>query len=568
MHEKLMNAKESPVARDRYSLNVVAESSARALSFIGGLVSTVILWRSVAAGSWTLDEYGALKVLSSANQILLPLIVLGLTGAITRVVAEYSTDRRKLGASISFSLVIVTAAYVVTALVSCWFDFGLLLLGSEMTGTSAEDLRLFWFLVIITLLPTAYLRVAKAAFAGIQRVRKSLIIDITYNLIRTITLIYLFFNALVSIRNILLLNLLLVLVASIMALVILKREMKRNEVPWEFHVDRIVLRKLGRFAGVFLLASLVTTNLNSVMVLWVNAFGTLADVGLYTIAQGITVTAKMILAAPIVALGPNLTMEFGRNRIDQVRKKFREGYRMIVPTLSFTFAVVFAFSGQILRVMYGADALMAVQFLQLLSFEILFVRLSGIHTYIYLAADNAKGVLYASIAQILLPMIWIIVTLPLMGIMAVALVWIVYIPFFFVQNWYAKRTHDINMDVGHIGAHVVLGLIFASGMFLLVPWIATNTHWIIHLFVTLFQIFEPYFTIIHSLFVVAFVVPLWYAYVISATLLHIIDDTDLKNMESVLKVIPPIWWISKPITRPLLKYVKRRAQPLPDTPIN
>ena len=103
-----MESEEKPISRDRYSLNVVAESVSRALTFLSGLLSTTLLWRSVAAGSWTLDEYGAVKVLTNVNQLLLPIILLGLNGATLKVVAEYSSNRKKLGQTIGNAVLIIT----------------------------------------------------------------------------------------------------------------------------------------------------------------------------------------------------------------------------------------------------------------------------------------------------------------------------------------------------------------------------------------------------------------------------------------------------------------------------
>lgn len=530
-----MGTEEQSIARDRYTLNVVAESFSRALSFIGGLVSTTILWRSVAGGSWTTDDYGILKILANVNQILLPLILLGFTGAVVKVVAEYSSDKRNLGRVIGFAAVMITLAYLVTAVVSVIFDLDVLILGAGISAVDSESLRLYWLLVIVTLLPTAYLRLAKSAFSGIQQMKRTLVVDITYNLIRTLTLIYLYFGKLVSIESILVMNLVLGLLASTMAVGLLTKEMRKNEIEWGFRPGREIVRKLGRLASVFLVSALVAANLNNITILWVNAYGTLGDVGLFSIAQGITLTVRMILGAPLVVMGPNLTTEYARGRLDQVERKFREGYRMIVPTYAFAFASIFAFATPILRVIYGADSIAATPFLQLLSFNVIFVVIPGIYTYLYLAADDVRGLFYSSMLQVVIQTLWIVLMAPLIGVIAIASVWVVYIPVLFVQDWYAKSRHGVGANLRQVGAVIVLGVIFAGSMHLCVKWIEFLVEYL------------PIINLVQAAIVCLTVIPFWYLFISVLTHLRLVNETDLKNMESVLRIVPPAWWFSRPL---------------------
>lgn len=530
-----MGTEEQSIARDRYTLNVVAESFSRALSFIGGLVSTTILWRSVAGGSWTTDDYGILKILANVNQILLPLILLGFTGAVVKVVAEYSSDKRNLGRVIGFAAVMITLAYLVTAVVSVIFDLDMLILGAGISAVDSESLRLYWLLVIVTLLPTAYLRLAKSAFSGIQQMKRTLVVDITYNLIRTLTLIYLYFGKLVSIESILVMNLVLGLLASTMAVGLLAKEMRKNEIEWGFKPGREIVRKLGRLASVFLVSALVAANLNNITILWVNAYGTLGDVGLFSIAQGITLTVRMILGAPLVVMGPNLTTEYARGRLDQVERKFREGYRMIVPTYAFAFASIFAFATPILRVIYGADSIAATPFLQLLSFNVIFVVIPGIYTYLYLAADDVRGLFYSSMLQVVIQTFWIVLMAPLIGVIAIASVWVVYIPVLFVQDWYAKSRHGIGANLRQVGAVIVLGVIFAGSMHLCVKWIEFLVEYL------------PVINLVQAAIVCLAVIPFWYLFISVLTHLRLVNETDLRNMESVLRIVPPAWWFSRPL---------------------
>jgi O-antigen/teichoic acid export membrane protein len=546
-----MNQEEDAIARDRYSLNVVAESISRALSFIGGLVSTTILWRSVAAGSWTVDDYSILKVLANVNQILLPIVLLGITGAATRVIAEYTSNRQKLGQTIGVSILIILLSYVVIAFLSVFFDLDVLLLGDQSQAVDVASLRLFWLTVIVTLLPTAILRIIKASFSGMQLMKRTLYIDIIYNLLRTSLLIGFFFTRLVTIFNILLMNLLLGVMASVMAITLLHREMRKNDIPWGFGLDIEMLRKLSRLAAVFLVSSMVAASLNNLTVLWVEELGGLGDVGFFSIAQGITLTVRMILGAPIVALGPNLAMEYARGRMNEVERKFREAYRMMIPTYSFAFAVMVAFATPILRVIYGADSIGATLYLQLLAFNVIFVVIPGVYVYLYLAADNARGLFYSSVVQVFLQNAWILVMGMFWGVIAVATVWMIYIPFFFVQHFYARRVHGIFMDLRIVGSRIALGVVFAAGMTVFVELIQPMIHFI------------PTIGIVQAAIVCAFAIPFWYIYITVSVLIGHTNKMDLENMMSVLRIIPPAWWVTKPLIAKLIDHASRMEQEIP-----
>jgi O-antigen/teichoic acid export membrane protein len=544
-----MTASEDHIERDRYSLNVVAEYFSRALALIGGLVSTVILYRSIAAGSWTADDYGAIKVLSSIHQVLLPVILLGLSGAVVRVAAEYTSDRERLGETVTASLAVITFMYLATATISIVFDFDVFLLGSETGVIDLDSLRLYWFVVLLTMLPSAYLRIVKSIFSGIQQMKRTVVLDIAYNLVRTLTLVYFFYEKLVTIYTILVLNLVLGLIVASMALGMLVRELKRNNIPWTVRPGRDVMQRLTRIASVFLIGSMVTANFNSVTVLWVNVAGTLTDVGLFSIAQGITLTVRMILGAPLVALGPNLSMEYARGRMEQVERKFRESSRMIVPTNAFSFAALFAFATPILRVIYGADGVAATGFLQLLSFNIIIVVIPGVYTYVYLAADDMKGLLASSLIQIVMPTLWIIIFAPVIGVNAIALAWVSYIPIFFAFHWYSVSKYNIGMDIRHLVSTLSLAFSFAVGMYWMVNWLDGVVRLL------------PVIGIMQAGLVGLFVIPLWYLFIAVATFLRLVDLTDLENVESVLRIVPPTWWVSKPVILRLKKMAEDRRYP-------
>ena len=43
------------------------------------------------------------------------------------------------------------------------------------------------------------------------------------------------------------------------------------------------------------------------------------------------------------------------------------------------------------------------------------------------------------------------------------------------------------------------------------------------------------------------VIPFWYLFIAVAAMVRLVNARDIANIESVLKIIPPAWWVSKPI---------------------
>ena len=549
----VMETQEQPIERDRYSLNLVAEAFSRSLSFGGGVLSSIILYRSIET-----SEYAALKILDNTIQILLPLILLGFTGAIVRIVAEHSGDRTKIGETVGFSVIMVTLAYFFAAFLTIFLGLDQYLLGENTSiGLEESTLRFYWLIVIITMLPSAYLRIAKSAFSGLQQMKRTLQVDIVYNAVRISVIVYLFLNSVVLILNIILLNLFLAILASGLAFSILVKLMRNNNIRWAVVPSPEIRTKMGRLAGVFLVTSLVTANINNVTVLWVSGFGTARDVAFFVIAQNITLTARQVLGAPLAAMGPNLAFEYGRGRLDELARKFKEGYRMMIPTYAFAFAALFAFAAPILRVLYGADGIGATFSLQLLAFNVILVVIPGMYTYVWQAVDDISSLFWMSILQVIMQTIWFVFAVPVMGVVGIATVWIVYIPYFLVVHYHTKKRHGIGIERSTLFQGLALGLIFAGGMLVITTWLQSMLGDILFtLSMLLGGIDVP--SIVGYALICVTIIPLWYCFIIVATFSMILNSSDLENLMKVLRVIPPAWWVSKPLMERLWRMATAR----------
>jgi hypothetical protein len=97
-----------------------------------------------------------------------------------------------------------------------------------------------------------------------------------------------------------------------------------------------------------------------------------------------------------------------------------------------------------------------------------------------------------------------------------------------------------------VGSRVALGLVFAAGMLVLVD--------ILEILVG----FIPIIGIMQAVTVCLFIIPLWYIYITISVLIGHTNKTDLENMISVLKIIPPAWWVTKPLMVKLISLTERR----------
>ncbi|RDE17838.1 MAG: hypothetical protein C4K49_00865 [Candidatus Thorarchaeota archaeon] len=543
-----MEEREQRFTGDRYSLNLAAESISTVLSFLGGIVSTAILWRAIAWGSWTTQDYGVVKVLTNAGLLLFPFIILGINSSVVRVVAEYACDRSKLAQAITGSLVIVLASSLTVIVCALLFRIDLFLLEQKTVGVlSPTQLFLFWVITLVTLLPSALLRLIQGAFQGLQIIKRTVIVDIVYNTVRILALIFLALTLQVTIANILVLNLGLGLIAAGSAIGLLLRETKRNSVLLYRRPGREVTGKLLKLASVFFVASIAGSGLTNLTVLWVNTYGSLVDVGHYTIAQGIVVTATAVLHSPLIAMTPNLTVEYTKGQRDVLVRKFREGYRMLVPTLGFSFAMLFAFAHQILRIVFNETGVQTTTFLQLLSFSI-FLIVTAVYSYLYVALNDTRGLLYASLQQIAVQVIWVVTMAPLIGVNAVAMIWLSYLPYFFIQHRYSKRKHAISMDLHIVGKDIVVALFFAALM-----WVTVS---IAQQLVSIL----PVFPVLQAALVGLLAIPFWYLFILVTVHLRLIDSTDMGNMERVLRIVPPVWWVSRPMVRHIRLLSERQQE--------
>jgi multisubunit Na+/H+ antiporter MnhB subunit len=170
----------------------------------------------------------------------------------------------------------------------------------------------------------------------------------------------------------------------------------------------------------------------------------------------------------------------------------------------------------------------------------------GIYTNLFLVLDNLKAMIYASTVQVLFTILWVVIFTPIIGIIAIAMIWVVYVPYFVIVHQYAKRKHDITMQMSNTIGSILLGLVFAVIMY--------YTQVSVYPFIQSLNLLD----IVDALIIISLVIPFWYIFIAIATVTGLVYKKDLANIESVFRIIRPAWWISKPIIEKLATIAKEQ----------
>lgn len=548
------------IRRDSISLNVVVESLSRMFVFVGGIVSSALLVRAISANQWSTSDYSHLRVLMNWNQVLTVLVVLGLATAIVRLVAEYSHDREKIGTVLTLSFISMTLIFLVVAFATQFLTeqmaqaFGFLV---GETPAITNELRALWILVLLSILPSAYLLAGKSAFSGFQRMRRTLIVDIIYNSSRVTILIVLFAMESITILNVLYMYLATTMAGFIAAGVLLRRELRAEGIRLHLKGWRLVARPLFYIGVVFAALAFISTFFNSIVPLFVDYYGTDFDMARYSTASNISQTLRGFLYAPLAVLLPNISQLSARGSDREIRERFQASNRVIVPALIFAFGVLFAFAESILGTLYGVWALdttngiSAAQFLMILSPSLLIIPLSGIYTNILTALNKMKPILVIGIAGVIIQTVWIILLQPYYGVTIIAFSWVIFIPTLMVYHLYSRKFLKLNLAKGFIARSVVL-----TGIFLIAAIATLQLARVVTELFSFLSIFQ--YTTIRSGVEALFIIPLWYLFIGLAIACRVMGRSDLENLKKVLQKIPPAWWVSKPFFRVLDSYAAKQ----------
>lgn len=561
----------APIQRDSISLNVAIQSLSRLLVFIGGIISSTILVRAISANQWTTPDYSHLRVLMNWNQILTVFVVMGLATAIIKYVSEFSHDREKVGTVLTISFIAMTLTFLVIAFATLFLTeqmasgFGFLV---GETQAITNELRVLWVIVLLSILPSAYLLVCKSVFSGIQRMKRTLIVDIVYNASRIAILIILFLLESVSILNILYMYLATTIAGFIAAGLLLRRELRFEGIRLHLKGWRVVVQPLFKISVVFAALAFIATFFNSIVPLFVDYYGTDFDMARYSTASNISQTLRGFLYAPFAVLLPNISQLSSIGDGKEIRDRFQASNRVIVPALIFAFGSVFAFSESILGTLYGVWALdttggiSATQFLMILSPSLLIIPITGVYTNILTALNKMKPILIIGIAGVIIQTLWIVLLQPHFGVIIIAFSWIIFIPLLVTYHLYSRKQLKLNLTKGFIIRSIVL-----TGLFVV---LAVSTFQLargmINLlsFVSFFQ-----YTTIRSGVELLFIIPLWYIFIGLALVCRVMGKSDIETLKKFLKKIPPAWWVSKPFFTLLDNYatgqeMQDKTQETPD----
>jgi O-antigen/teichoic acid export membrane protein len=547
---------ETAIAADSLGVNILSESVGRALEVIAGIVSGAILVRATdIAAIWTLADYAHLKVLMYWNQLFSIVILLGLTTAIVRTVSSYSHEPQKTGTVLTASLIVTTIAFTLIAIVTTLFVDQIGFLTAD-TLEITNELRAMWVLVLLSLLPSAYIMIGKSFFSGLQRMKRGLLIDTAYNGLRIVILLYLFLNTIISLYTVLIMYIIITLAGFAVALTLIYRDLRAEGISLSLEGFNEVIRPLFRLASTFFALALLSTFVNQITPLLVNYYGSDFDVARYSIANNLLVTIRAFLYAPYAVLLPNIAGMYSRGEHDELRKRFDDSNRILVPTIIFAFLATFMFGEFLIGGIYGVRALeqtgglSAYQFFLIMSPNLLVFPISSIYGNVLTALGKMKALLLIGSFSVIIQALWIILLQHYIGVQAMALLWIVSFFFFFAYHYYTRKTTKLTIGKGLlvrgflltiIAAPIAFGFAFAAG-------VIGN---LLHVILTPIPLLST--TTFTSFLKLAFIAPLWYIFLSLCLATGVMRLSDIDNLKKFLRKIPPVWWISKP----LIGYIER-----------
>ncbi len=532
------------VIPDKVSVNVLSEAIAKGVVALSGIVTSSLVYRSTDI-SWTLADFANYKTLMYWYSLLIPLVIFGLGTAIVKSMAEKSHSREEIGPAMTTALLFVTITFSIVAIVTVFFGDALGFLSSANTAETMQ-LRALWIILLISILPSAYLYLFRAFFTGIQRNKNGLYADITYNISRVILIVYLFFANYITILNVLIVFLITTIFGFLIGGGVFVHGLKKEKIRLTLQGTQEDMFLLLRIGSVFVALALLASFSSSIVPLLVNQFGTKADMAHYSLADKMIQTIKSFIYAPYAVLLPNIAAMYAKGQKAELTERFRESYRIIVPMLLFIMLSSLILGSLVMGTIYGtrgldmSEGLSAAQFFAIMVPVLFITPLGTIYSNMMVVMDRMKALLAIGSFSVFIQAVWIFLAMPFIGVLAMAYSWIMTIPVFAIYHHYSRKKLSLSIDGRYLLRLVPVGVVF-----LLVSWTAVYSA---SLLVNQL-LFIPFInTVTISSFLKLLVgIPLWYAFLGISLLGGLIRIADLNNLKNVIKTFPPLWWISKPI---------------------
>jgi O-antigen/teichoic acid export membrane protein len=454
-----------------------------------------------------------------------------MTTAVIKIVSEYDNEKERITEIVTFAFSLIIGIYIVTILLT-WI-FG------DSIGWLAirPDLKVYWILVLISLLPISLFQLSSAVFSGLQRMKFNLVSNSVYNAVRLVLLVYLFVSEGFSISSMMWVIILFTISGTVCALTLLFREMKRRNLLRLSFPSSTLVRYIMSIGATFVILSLLSANVNQVPIVFADLFkASEAEYLNFNVSQSITMTLRQILMAPVAVLMPNLSLIMSSKGIADVRKRFNEIGRILMPTYLFASVVVYVFGYAFLGVLYGNEYAIAAPFLQAFSFNIFVAGLTNIYSILITSMGRMKALVLMGVSQALIQTIWILILAPIFGIIIIAYWWVTFIPLYLIQHYYTRTRFQVTIRARLILRSLVVGVAtfiiglvtseFVKGALSFLPFITNELYYLV---------------------ILSSIVPLWYVFLALSVLGGLIDRNDIANLSKFFRRIPPLWWISKPI---------------------
>jgi O-antigen/teichoic acid export membrane protein len=347
------------------------------------------------------------------------------------------------------------------------------------------------------------------------------------------------------------------------SLFLIIREIRSEGITLNFSGIHDVFQPLFRVSIAFFALSLISAFGSYIVPLLVDFFGTDIDMARYSIADSTNVTLGSILYAPLAVLLPNITVLCSKGANDELRNRFNQSNRIIIPTIIFALVSIITFGGYLLGGIYGIRALdttsglSSLQFLIAMAPGLVVGSMIGIYSNMLIALNEMKILVVLGSVNVAAQVLWIYFVQPHYGVITLALLWVVAVPLFLAYHYYTRRITTLTIGRGLIIRGAALALItlpIAYGVSLVGGYIVDQ------ILTTLS--FIPFIntTTTASIIKLMFLIPLWYLYLSLSLATGVMKLVDIENLKKFLMKIPPVWWVSRPLIKLVIKLEKQRIK--------
>ncbi|MFH1593034.1 MAG: flippase [Candidatus Woesearchaeota archaeon] len=356
-------------------------------------------------------EYGLLSLGFAIVSFLIALSLFGLEGGIVRFVSFYrgKNDKQRIKGTITSSLKIVFPVSIALSLLvfilANWISVSLF-----HNPELAKILRIFSIIIPLMAVRNIFLSTFKAFQKSSYDIGLREFGEKGIRFLLTFVVLFLGFGV-IGIAFVWIIS---VFITALLSFYLLQKvfPLIKSNIKAISHKKELLSYSLPLLFGGFLSTTLAWAD-----IMLLGFFKDASTVGVYNVALP---TAALIFVAPTAItylFMPIITELFAKERIDEVKKMYKRVSKWVFFVNFPIFLLVFLFSKQILRVMFGQEYITAGVALSILSVGYLIYSLAYPSTYVIEMAKKTKLILLSTLFFTLFNVVFNVLLIPRYGIL-------------------------------------------------------------------------------------------------------------------------------------------------------